>query len=88
MLVGYLEPKFEKKSLKKDISVSRDLEVKGTSQSEENANYCKQLFEKTGEDKQTLFKEIETLKRNRKRATEPPFNLIIKIYDQLSFQKK
>ena len=28
------------------------------------------------------------MKRNRKKATETPFNLLIKIYDQITFQKK
>lgn len=43
------------------MSTSKDLQVKGLSQSsstvfEDGINYCRDIFEKTGEDKQALFK--------------------------------
>ena len=41
MLVGYLEPKFEKKSLKKELSVSRDLSQSSSTVFDESSNYCK-----------------------------------------------
>lgn len=91
LLLGYLEPKGDKKEKpKREVELEREIaeRAKAAEFSEEASRFCREWVEKMGEGREEVFKELEGVRRNKKKAGEPPYNFILKVYDSVVANRK
>ena len=54
----------------------------------DHSTYLTELLEKSSESKEALYKELDALKRTKKKSQELPYSVLLKVYEGVQNSKK